>query len=550
MTSTLGNENALVPGLARHLLGCKGAIVDSWTETVRSDPAVQSATALSKADFVDHIPSILEALGEELLGSPRQADERPILSSGGQHGVFRWRQGYDLEEVMREISHLRLVLQGFAAGFCEREATHPEDRLTVVRQIDSTIDSAQFATTRKYMEHRDAEAARLYDELREAGRAKDDFLATLSHELRSPLTMMLGWGTMLRGGGLDQATAARALERLEHGARLQTRLIDDLLDVSRIISGKLQIEPQVLDLSELVRKAVEDQLPRAEAKSIRLERSSEVTDALVCGDPSRLEQVLGNLFNNAVKFTPQGGSIGVRLVRHGSRARLTVSDSGKGIDPEFLPHVFDRFLQADTSRTRAEGGLGLGLAIVRHLVELHQGTVTAESLGEGHGSSFHVELPLLAAVISSESRVAEGVEEPVVVRSSKLEGCRVLVVDDEVEVRELLTTMLEVCGARVTAVRSAREAVRHLESAAADVLVSDIGLPGEDGYSLVQTIRAREKERGERLPALALSGYAGLDDEKRARSAGFQRHLAKPVEFTEFIATVASLIPPREKPSA
>ncbi len=373
--------------------------------------------------------------------------------------------------------------------------------------------------------YRDAELARAHAEA--ANRVKDEFLATMSHELRAPLTAILGWAWTLRRAGFDSGTTARALEAIERNARVQVQIIDDLLDVSRIIMGKLRLEIRRLELPAVIRAALDTVRPAAKAKGIRLECVLDPGVGAVAGDPDRLRQVVWNLLANAVKFTPADGRVTVRLECAAGQARITVWDTGTGISPEFIPYIFERFRQADSTAARAYGGLGLGLAIVRHLVELHGGTVTASSPGEGRGASFTVTLPLAAPARGGPPARA-------------LDGVSVLVVDDEPDTRELLTVVLRHYGATVTAVESAGGALQSLERARPDVLVSDIGMPGEDGYTLIRRIRAMEPE-GRRMPAIALTAYARKEERARALRAGYQRHVAKPVEPLELASVIASL---------
>jgi PAS domain S-box-containing protein len=379
----------------------------------------------------------------------------------------------------------------------------------------------------------------------DANRLKDEFLATLSHELRTPLTAMLGWTKMLRMMDLDEATAEHALETIERNAKAQARLVEDLLDVSRIITGKLRLEVRPTELLPVVTAAMDAVRPAAAAKSIELHTHLDPTVGPVSGDPARLQQVAWNLISNAVKFTGRGGRVEVRLERVDSHVEFTVSDTGQGIAPEFLPYVFDRFRQADGSTTRMHGGLGLGLAIVRHLVELHGGTVRAESAGAGHGATFKVQLPI-AALQSAHFglRLDEKTDEQSAIRnpqSAALSGVRVLIVDDEDDARALLRTVLEKHGAEVVAAASAQEALAAVERGAPDVLVSDIGMPEEDGYELIRRVRALGPERGGRVPAAAVSAYAGEDSRRQALDAGFQLHVPKPVDPEELVSVVRRL---------
>jgi len=380
----------------------------------------------------------------------------------------------------------------------------------------------------------------------ESNRLKDEFLATISHELRTPLTAILGWTSLLGAGQLDDETAARALNTIHRNARLQVQLIDDLLDVTRIITGKLRLDVSTIELVQVIEAAVDAVRPAAEAKNIRLQVLLDPQVGPVSGDPDRLQQVVWNLLTNAVKFTPKGGRVQVRLERINSHVELMVSDSGKGIDSEFLPHVFNRFRQADQKSTRAHGGLGLGLAIVRQLVELHGGSVHAESEGEGQGATFVVQLPLMVMRRGVEQQQER--RHPTAGGSMaldcppQLDNLRVLIVDDEEDTRDLLRVALEQCGSEVVTARSVVEALEALEKSKPDVLISDIGMPEEDGYALISKVRALSAARGGKVPAIALTAYARTEDRVRALMAGFQVHLPKPIEPVELLAVVASLV--------
>lgn len=390
-----------------------------------------------------------------------------------------------------------------------------------------------------------------------ANRSKDEFLAIVSHELRTPLTAILGWAGMLQAGKLDEARAALALETIERNANLQIQLIEDLLDISRIIKGDISLNCHLVDLVGVITAAIEVVQPTADAKDIQLEFVLDASANNVWGDSDRLEQVVWNLLSNAIKFTPEGGRVEVRLSVVSSSAEVTdnyaqiqVSDTGKGISADFLPYVFDRFRQADSKSTRAHKGLGLGLAIARHLVELHGGTIQAESPGIGHGATFTVKLSQ-RAVPSPEASLASNplqMQPPTVEKDagslespSTLDGLRVLVVDDEADTREWISTVLQECGAQVTAVDSVDSALEALEQLKPDVLVSDIGMPGEDGYALIRKVRELELDIGGRIPAVALTAYASVEDYKEAVDAGFQLHVAKPVRAAELVAVVVSL---------
>lgn len=377
-----------------------------------------------------------------------------------------------------------------------------------------------------------------------ANRIKDEFLATLSHELRTPLTSLLGWANLLRSSRSDQGLLDQGLEVIERNARSQAQMIEDLLDVSRIISGKLHLDAQPLAISATIEEAISVVRPAAEAKSILLTYTQGPQIGAVAGDAARLQQVVWNLLSNAVKFTPEGGRVDVILDQVNSHARIKVSDNGKGINPEFLPRVFERFRQADSSTTRAYGGLGLGLAIVRHLVELHGGTVHAESEGEGRGSAFSVMFPLISArPVSGSYAITARTEGILNVGPSapSLGGLRVLIVDDERDSGEIISRVIAESGADVRACESASEALELLEDWKPDVLMSDIAMPGDDGYTLIGRIRSLSDERGGRIPAAALTAYARDEDRQRALAAGYQMHVSKPVTSRQLIDTVAHL---------
>jgi signal transduction histidine kinase/ActR/RegA family two-component response regulator len=434
------------------------------------------------------------------------------------------------------------------------------ERPTRVITILSAVRAALRARRRQYEvrahllteRHAQEERARLLEEAVAAraeaeavNRAKDVFLATLSHELRTPLTAILGWARMLHDTAMDAESARHGLDVIERNAEAQHQLIRDLLDVSRIISGKLQLKTRQVGLAPIVEAALDSVRQAADAKAIRLgARYDDETD-LVTGDPDRLQQVVWNLLSNAIKFTPKGGRVGVRVERDGSDVRVRVSDTGQGIAPEFLPHVFERFRQQDGSTTREHGGLGLGLAIVRYLVEQHGGRISAESGGERRGSTFTINLPI-AAVKSPEGARASAEPPPSQTSpgegSATLGGVRVLVVDDQPDARELLALVLGSAGAEVSTASSAAEALELLEYGKLDVLVSDIGMPAADGYALIGRVRGLTAGRARRTPSVALTAYASEEDRRRALAAGFDAHLPKPVEPAELVSVIAGLV--------
>jgi PAS domain S-box-containing protein len=375
-----------------------------------------------------------------------------------------------------------------------------------------------------------------------ANRTKDEFLATLSHELRTPLNAILGWAQLLRIGQLPADELSHGLETIERNAKVQAQLIEDLLDLSRIISGKLRLEMRPIDLPTVLSAALDSVRPAAEAKGIGLIPLLDSAASPVLGDAGRLQQVIWNLLSNAIKFTPGRGTVELTLQRIGGRAEIIVSDTGIGIKPDFLPYVFERLRQADSSSTRRHGGLGLGLAIARHLIESHGGTIEARSAGENRGATFIVSLPLtLNAVVKVPETEDSGSGTGLGLRR-RLEGIRVLVVDDEPDARDLVSRALEREGADVRAAGSAAEALEAIDELNPDILVSDIAMPGEDGYELIRQLRSRERSHGRRLPAVALTAYARTEDRERALHAGYQEHLAKPVEPARLSAVVADLV--------
>ncbi|MBD1998599.1 PAS domain S-box protein [Leptolyngbya sp. FACHB-541] len=380
--------------------------------------------------------------------------------------------------------------------------------------------------------------AKLYQQAQEANRVKDEFLAVLSHELRSPLNAILGWAKLLRSRQFNEATTTCALETIERNARLQTQLIEDLLDISRILQGKFSLNVCPVNLVTCIEAAIETMRLAAEAKSIHIQFSFSPSVGLVAGDPNRLQQIVWNLLSNAIKFTPAGGHVHIWLEAIGSEAQIQVSDTGKGITPDFLPYIFDHFRQADASITRSYGGLGLGLAIVRQLVELHGGSVYAESMGEGQGATFTVKLPLLADEMERKDELASNPTS----HSSMLADRRILIVDDDPDTREFFSFVIEDAGAIALTVTSAREALVALPQFQPDLLMSDIGMPEEDGYSLLRQVRQLSPAQGGLIPAIALTAYASEEDRNRALIAGYQAHLSKPIEPAVLVEAIAQLL--------
>ena len=383
------------------------------------------------------------------------------------------------------------------------------------------------------------------NEAERANRLKDEFLATISHELRNPLNAILGWAHMMRLGNLTPANVERAIETIYRNAKSQAQLVSDLLDVSRIISGKLRLDVRTIDLLQIVNAAVDSIRPATEAKNIRLQTMLDPAAGPISGDGDRLQQVVWNLLTNAVKFTPKGGRIQVKVQRINSHVEVVIADSGVGINKEFLPYVFDRFRQADASTTRIHGGLGLGLSIVHQLVELHGGSVSVHSEGEGKGATFTVTLPFVGVVDDEKDAEAVHPSQTDEVISfaglPSLQGLRVLVVDDEADTRELIHEVLKECGAEVITSPSVADALIALEQHKPDILISDLGMPDEDGYALISKIRALPAEQGGQIPAAALTAYARAEDRMRVLRSGFQFHLPKPVDSAELVTVVASL---------
>jgi PAS domain S-box-containing protein len=474
------------------------------------------------------------------------------------------------EDVTQAITHMECNLRGRYERYDFRFRRANGSELYVLaatnpirdgqREIIGSLGMFTDITDRKRAEaEREkllARAQRSREQAEAASRSKDEFITLISHELRAPLNAMLGWARLLKEGTADRETQEHAIDIIERSARTQQKLIEDLLDTSRIISGNMRLETGPVDLAQVVKAAAETIRPAAEAKEIELELKLRGGANIITGDPDRLQQILWNLLSNAVKFTPNGGRVTVRLERADPYIRLTVVDTGIGINHDFLPYVFHRFHQADSSTTRRQGGLGLGLSLVRNLVELHGGTVEAESDGAAQGATFRVNLPVRALRRQTrdfaDPREEEFErEERMEVQTTqtnqlgKLHGLWVLVVDDEADARDLVATLLSQCGARVTTAASAAEAFLLLRQGEAgtrpDVLVSDIGMPDEDGYQLLRRIRGLARDEGGAIPAIALTAFGRARDRIKALSAGFQTHIPKPVEPEELMMVIAGL---------
>jgi PAS domain S-box-containing protein len=511
-----------------------------WRKDLRTDIwRVATAIGLS-AEFQDAVPSDRDSAAARLEGplAIESVQDVPWLAHR--------QAAYQLEGI-ESLLALPLRLHGEVASsitFYYRNPHHFSEMEIRVATALANLAAAALGTAELYQDQ-----SRLRSEAEEANRLKDEFLATVSHELRTPLNSMFGWIRMLRAGRVNEADKARALEIIDRNAQAQAQIIEDILDMSRIITGKLRLDLQPVELPLVIEAAVDSIRPAAEAREIKLQVLLDTKAGPVLGDPNRLQQIIWNLLSNSVKFTPKGGRVRVQLERINSHVEITVADTGHGISPEFLPHVFDRFRQADSSNTRAHGGLGLGLAVVRHLVELHGGTVSAASAGEGQGATFTVRLPL-TVVRDTPDRLPSRAKELfgdareaswTLALPPDLTGVRVLIVDDEADARELLTAVIGQCGAEVAVAASAMEGLDTVREWQPQVIVSDIGMPDEDGYNFIRRVRTLPPEAGGNTPAAALTAYARMEDRVRALSAGYQTHVAKPVDPAELAAVVASL---------
>jgi signal transduction histidine kinase/ActR/RegA family two-component response regulator len=482
------------------------------------------------------VSAVVRSRRSALVSPATSADLEQAAQNSDQLDLFR-QMGVSSWMVVPMIARDNVLgAVTFAVTESERryDRTHLRFAEAVVGQAAAAGDSARL--------YRAAEAGRAAAEA--ANRAKDQFLSTLSHELRGPLNAIFGWATILERGDLPAEQSRRALQIILRNVNTQVRLIDELLDVSRIGTGQLRLDVKPVDLRTVIGESVDGIRPAADAKGILLQTVLASPGGPVSGDPDRLRQVVWNLLSNAVKFTPKAGRVQIQLQRVASQVEILVSDTGVGIAPEFLPYVFDRFRQGDSSSTRPHGGLGLGLALVRSLVELHGGTVAVESPGEGRGATFVVRLPLMpAAAAEPATRAeAEATERPGSMASSpSLEGVRVLVVDDDLVAVDLTREILMRAGAQVWGCTGGTEALPMLQQCRPDVLVSDIEMPNQDGYALIRRIRALESDRGGRTPAVALSAYSRPEDRIRSLMAGFNIHVSKPVEPSELITVVASL---------
>ena len=463
------------------------------------------------------------------------SDDRPFprITFAKQHGLL---SGAAFPVIARH--EVIAVMEFFSTEIESPDQELLDTFMTIGYQMGQYLERtyAQDALSRSEVElHRLVESeVQARRQAEAANRMKDEFLAVLSHELRTPLTAVFGWVQMLQSRTIDPATREKALEVIERNIRLQAQLVDDLLNLSQIVTGKLQIRREIIDPFQLIKTTMETVIPSADAKQISLRLEKDVQLPAISADPARLQQIVWNLLSNAVKFTPKGGSIVVALRQLRTELQISVSDTGEGISPEFLPHVFNRFSQEDASTTRRHGGLGLGLALVRQLIELHGGTVTVESAGLNKGSTFAVTLPLPG--VPAQFPEAETPHVPI---GGALEGVKVLLVEDEADTREMIAYGLQQFGASVAQASSAAEALHEFAMAAPDILVSDIGMTGMDGYQLLESIQSQTPQPP---PAVALTAYATLADKERALRSGFQAHLSKPIALSELVSVVAGLV--------
>jgi PAS domain S-box-containing protein len=514
------------------------SLAREWETTFNS---ISDGVGLLDLDgnFMRCNPTLARILGKpinEIPGRPHHLLMQEALEMGRGGCFLRAKASRQ-----REVMELRVREQWFSKTVDPVLDAQGKFTGAVFVLVDIT-DRKRIETERIQLLAREQEA-RVQAEV--ANRLKDEFLATLSHELRSPLNAMLGWTRLLNTRKLDAVTTARAMETIERTARAQAQLVDDLLDVSRIISGKMPLNLSPVELSNVITATVETLSPAIEAKTIHLHLELNRATGAIVGDAARLQQVVWNLLSNAIKFTPGGGQVKVSLAQAQESVEIIVSDTGQGIKPEFVPYVFDRFRQADSSTTRTFGGLGLGLAIVRHLVELHGGTVQAASAGENQGASFTVRLPLTPeSLVLDRPEVPQPIPSPCLALADlpSLQGIRVLVVDDEADARDYLTAALRECHAEVIIATSAAQAIATLTQAPPNLLISDIGMPEEDGYSLIRRIRALPAAQGGAIPAIATTAYARTEDQERAIAAGFQIHLSKPIEPTKLASAVLALV--------
>ncbi len=549
----------IVDDLPEKLLVYRTVLEDVDADLVEAHSGTEALKLILNTDFAVilldvNMPDMDGLETASLIRRYRRSQRTPIIFITAYADELQTSRGYELgavdyilspviPEVLR--SKVRVFIELYQAH-AELARSHQALEMRVAERTSELSESnerlqAEIVERRRVEAEREAALAReqfLRAEAEELSRLKDEFLATMSHELRTPLNAIFGWITLLRTRRLDAATEERALETIERNSRAQKRLIEDLLDVSRIVTGKVTLELAMVDPRRVIEVSMETMLPAAQAKGIALVPQLDPDVGTLRGDSARLQQIVCNLLSNAIKFTPMGGRVEIALARRVDQAEITVRDTGQGIKPQFLPYVFDRFRQEDGSISRRHGGLGLGLAIVRHLTELHGGTVAASSQGEGSGATFTVRVPIREGGASPPPQ-----ELPAVVTGPgpQLAGVHVLVVDDDPGAREVIANILQSFGARVSLAGSGPAALTLLFERRPHVLVADLGMPEMDGYALIEQVRALEPNLGGRVPAVAVTAYASAQDRLRALHAGYQNHIAKPVEPEELAAVITSL---------
>jgi signal transduction histidine kinase len=549
----------IVDDLPEKLLVYRTLLEDLDAQIVEAHSGTEALKRVLEGEFAVilldvNMPDIDGLETANLLRRHKNGRHTPIIFITAYADEMQTARGYELGAVDYILSPviapvLRTKVRVFVDLYEARAALSLSNHELETRVTERTAElqnsnqrlQAEIAERLRAEAEREALLAReqvLRAEAEELSRLKDEFLATMSHELRTPLNAIFGWITLLRTRRLDEATQERALETIERNARAQKRLIEDLLDVSRIVTGKVALELVSVDPRRVVEAALETMHPAAQTKGLKIVPLLDIGAGTVRGDFARLQQIVCNLLSNAIKFTATGGHIEVCLARRNGEVEISVADSGQGIKPEFLPLVFDRFRQEDGSISRRHGGLGLGLAIVRHLVELHAGSVEAQSAGEGAGAKFSVRLPIREG--SMIPRVSESSNNGTV-SPAMLMGVRLLVVDDDPGARELICGMLEGFGAQVSTAESGQAALSLLFAQRPDVLIADLGMPGMDGYTLIEQVRGLEPDFGGLTPAVAVTAYASPQDRLRALQAGYQNHVAKPVEAEELAIVIASL---------
>jgi signal transduction histidine kinase len=558
--------------LADFILANVEPILMEWEVFARSIwPDTLSNPATDPAMLRDHAEQILRATVTDMKSAQSSVEQSNkskgdghagvesdrVTSASGQHGSNRVGDRFELWAVVAEYRALRAsVIRLWGESDPAPDTRDLVDLTRFNESIDQSLTEAVRSYTEQVVRDREAlladeQAARRQEEA--ANRAKDVFLATLSHELRTPLNAIVGWLGIMRLKGCGEAEFAEGLDVIERNTQAQVKLIEDVLDVSRIVSGKLRLDIHDCDLVEVINAGTAVVRPTAESRDITLDVQLDPAASRASCDAARIQQVIWNLLSNAIKFTPKGGTVRVKLVREQSSWRISVSDNGQGVSPELLPHIFDRFRQAESGTRRHFGGLGLGLSIVKHLTEMHGGTVEASSPGEGLGTTFDVRLPIRAVrfeqtdLDASAETSGDDAAPPALsdLPPIPLDGLRILVVDDEADARRMLAKVLEGAGARVTTAGSAVEALAALADATKekgpDVLISDVGMPDQDGYDLIREVRRRGHYAGN-LPALALTAFAHSDNAREAISAGFQSHISKPVNLRNLTEAIASLI--------